>query len=387
MKIKSIILAVITAFSIFAASPVYSFADETNGTPYFYGDLTAEEKAAYDSLLIAVNEGSDTAVTPSVLSEESIERIKALLLYYSPKHFNIAGIESTSEQTFAISYRFDKEKYEEMKSAVDARVAEILAIADTKTSEYTKLVSIHDEINKNCSYSDISGEKSTVYGALVVGLADSFGYAEAFCLIAEKAGIPSFVNIYTENGVTKARSSVSLDAYWYNIDCAKDDISRFAENDSYGWFMVPDSFYSGTSPYSVYFVSPAAVAINNYYYKAAELDVKTDVEARVLFGTLIADYSKTKKSTVRFTFSDTAALNHFIKTVSETSFLTDALDIVAKYTAEPIVTDIADISFNMKTRVVTLVIYYPDTKLSDYYTDTSNFTPEQLQNLSLYGIN
>jgi hypothetical protein len=150
--------------------------------------------------------------------------------------------------------------------------------------------------------------------------------------------------------------------------------------------MVPDSVYSGSVPYSAYFVSPAAVAVNNYYYKALKLEAADDVSARELIIDLAVKNSKTKKSTIRFSFSDLAAFDNFKKTVTETSFLTDTLDIAAKSTSVPIITDAADISFNRKTRVVTIVVYYPDTLFYTYYTDASWFSEEQLLYLKSIGL-
>jgi hypothetical protein len=52
----------------------------------------------------------------------------------------------------------------------------------------------------------------------------------------------------------------------------------------------------------------------------------------------------------------------------------------------PIITDAADFTVNKKTRVVTIAIFYPETKLSDYYTDLSGFTPEQLEYYNDLGL-
>jgi hypothetical protein len=326
--------------------------------------------------------------TSSALTAGSMERIIGVLLYYDPEHFNVSNISPDAVSgTFTITYRYDKEKYAVMKSAVEKRADEIAALAGKVSTVYNKLITIHDEIIKNCRIDVNAPEKSSVYGALVDGRADSFGYAEAFCYIAGKVGIGSFINIYTRGGETFARNTVYIDSFWYNIDCAKDDSSRFTESESYAYFMVPDSCYSDCVPYTAYFAPQAAIAVNNYYYKAVKLEASDDASAAQLIIDLAVKNSKDKKSTLRFSFSDNTAFNNFMNTVTETSFLTDTLDIAATSTAVPIITGAADISFNKNTRVVTVAVYYPDTYFSTYYTDTSGFSYEQLLYLKSLGLN
>ncbi|MDR0986373.1 MAG: hypothetical protein LBL98_01590 [Ruminococcus sp.] len=386
MKIKAIILSVILAFGTFAFAPVNVYGAENTELPYFYSGFTDSEKAAYESLRTAAlnSEAAVTITAETPLTLESMNRIIGVLLYYDPEHFNMSGITpDAASQTFTIAYRYDKEKYAVMKAAVDKRANEILATAGKQRSVYNKLITIHDEIIKNCRLDETATEKSSVYGALVDGRADSFGYAEAFCLIAGKAGIRSFVNIYTKGGASFARSTVYSDSFWYNIDCAKDDNSRLAANESYTYFMVPDSCYSDSSPYSAYFIQPTANAINNYYYKALKLEAANDIEAQNLLVKLITE--NPKKNTFRFSFTDNAAFSNFVKTVTETDFITDTLDIALR--TVPVITKAADVSFNAKTRVVTVVVYYPDTVLSAYYSDTSYFSEEQILYLKSLGIN
>ncbi|MDR0986115.1 MAG: hypothetical protein LBL98_00250 [Ruminococcus sp.] len=385
MKIKAIILSLLLCF--FAIAPVKAVAAEATELPYFYFGLTDAEKAAYDELREAVAENTDTLTIEAAelpLTADSMNRIISVLLYYDPEHFNVSDITADETlQTFTMTYRYDKEKYAVMKSAVDKRVEEILALTAKVKTVYNKLITIHDEIIKNCRVDETAAEKSSVYGALVDGRADSFGYAEAFCLIAGKAGIRSFVNIYTRGNVTYARSTIYSDSFWYNIDCARDDSSRLASNESYTYFMVPDRLYADCSPYLLYFVPPEAIAVNNYYYKILGLEAAGDAEAQNLIVKLITE--NPGQSTFRFSFPDDAAFDGFLKTVTETSFLTDTLDIASG--AVSIITDAADISFSKKSRVVTLVVYSPNTALTDYYSDTSYFTEEKLSYLNSLGLN
>jgi hypothetical protein len=373
---------------LFGAVPVSAAEDLIN--PFFYEGLTDDEKTAYDTLKAAVLENTETIAIYPPLSKESMDLVSGVLSFYDPYAFNIRSVEAVTDGVtsyYNITFRYDRDVFTNRLERIAESETEILELVENQSNIYGKLKIIHDEINKNCIYDETAAEKGNIYGALVGKKANSFGYAAAFTYLAGKAGLTSFINIYSRDGVNYARNSVYYGEKWYNIDCASDDDSRFVDKSDYGYFMVSDAAYSGCVPYSYFFTSPACEDDSMSYYKISELETDTPSNARRLIADLIIAAKKEGRNTIRFSLADDTLLQTFTKEVANTSYLTDILEIVAKYTEKTIITYAADFNVNTKTRVVTIVIYSPETALSDYYSNPAIFTADQIMYFKFMGIN
>jgi hypothetical protein len=364
---------------------------ETESTaPYFYNALSDDEKAAYDLLKKTIMETAEAATLSVKLSQESSDRVIALAQYYDPEIFHLNSVKALTEgerTLFFITYKMDADEFAAANEQIKTKVDDILAVASSKESTYSKMKAIHDEIVSGCRYSDSHGERLSMYGALVSGRANSFGYAKAFTFIAKKAGIESFINISYKDGKTYARSAVYYSEKWYNIDCSKDDgLSRYKEHENYAYFLVPDSYFSGYSPYTTYFTSPLCTDGTRYFYRAAKLEAKDNPEARQIITDLMISASKQKMNTVYFTFADDASLDYFLRAAATTAYITNTLNLAKNKLDHEIITDFADVSVNKTTRVVTMVFFYTDSNLADYYTATDVFSEEQIAFFNSYGL-
>jgi hypothetical protein len=365
--------------------------EETEQTaPYFYNALTEDEKAGYDTLKKTISETGDIATLSVKLSQESSDRVIALAQYYDPEIFHLSTVKAINEgerTLFHITYKMNADEYAAANEQIKTKVEEILAVANTKESTYSKMKAIHDEIVSGCRYSDSHGERLSMYGALISGRANSFGYAKAFTFIVKKAGIESFVNIAYKDGKTYARSTVYYSEKWYNIDCSKDDgLSRYKEHENYAYFLVPDSYFTGYTPYSTYFTSPLCTDGTRYFYRSAKLEAKDNPEARQIITDLMISASKQKMNTVYFTFADDRSLDYFLRSAATTAYITNTLNLAKKQLDHEIITDFADVSVNKTTRVVTMVFFYTDSTLADYYTSTDAFSEEQIAFFNSYGL-
>jgi hypothetical protein len=393
-KILHIIIAALLAFTLIGVNMSVPTAAASVEMPYFYFKLTDDERLAYDAVRAAALDFKKSVDTTPALSDESMGRVAGLLLYYDADTYNVSRVDYDSNSKisrFTISYNCTKTEFAAKNAELIERVNAIVKSVNAQKSEYSKLIAIHDAIVKNCTITSSSERenKGSMYGALIEKRANSFGYAEAFTYIAGKCGIMSLINISipASGKTTVAWNKVYTGGRWYNIDCAANDTpGRFRETPSYGLFMVPDLYLSEFTTYTKYFTAPEAVTGGMYYYRAVGKEAADNNAARKLIADAIVANNKTKQSTVSFTFADDAALESFINTVSTTYYIVDTLDLVKKYVKNPIITDAADFTVNKKTRVVTIAIFYPETMLSDYYTDLSGFTPEQLEYYSDLGL-
>ena len=98
-------------------------------------------------------------------------------------------------------------------------------------NDYEKVVAAHDYIVSNCRYNKEAIDNDTLcdddfstYGALVKGLAVCQGYAEAFEMLMDIAGIDCImVKGTVNNGVSHAWNMVKLENDWYHVDTTFDD--------------------------------------------------------------------------------------------------------------------------------------------------------------------
>lgn len=117
---------------------------------------------------------------------------------------------------------------QERRDQVSGLVQEIAASA--KGTEYQKLKYFHDYLINNCEYDlEASQSNSTTYpnafnayGALIEGKAVCEGYANAFKMLCDAAGIESYVVTGVLNG-PHAWNYVRLDGALYLVDCTSDD--------------------------------------------------------------------------------------------------------------------------------------------------------------------
>lgn len=115
-------------------------------------------------------------------------------------------------------------------------------------SDYEKVLAAHDYIVKNCRYNKEAIDNDTLvdddfspYGVFVKGVAVCEGYAEAFKMLMDIAGIDCLLVTGTVNdGVAHAWNMVKLENDWYHVDVTFDDPEPETEKIIYLYFNVPD---------------------------------------------------------------------------------------------------------------------------------------------------
>jgi hypothetical protein len=214
---------------------------------YVYAGLTASEKAAYDALLTAVR-GMESAVTfPEAVTPDAVLKIYKLVYTQESDIFWLDSVfsrPSAPTDSLQLSYRYDKERTETMKGELTLAANAVLEKIPPGGEPYDVLLYFHDAIIKNCVFSAESENCNSAYGALVDGKAQCEGYAFAFSLLCDKAGVENIV-VTGKNaqGDTHAWNKVRLESGWYNVDCTWDDPVLKRESPDfvrYDYFFVPD---------------------------------------------------------------------------------------------------------------------------------------------------
>ena len=127
----------------------------------------------------------------------------------------------------------------------DKLEAILSSLLEPDMDEYERVKAIHDYVALNIKYDNKTANSisHTAEGALFNGLAVCDGYAAAFKMLLNAAGIESLV-IYgdTQEGA-HAWNQVKIEDEWYNVDvtwaCTAGRGKVY-----YGYFCAPDSVFS-----------------------------------------------------------------------------------------------------------------------------------------------
>lgn len=192
----------------------------------------------YDALSVEceeVPEEVDITLNTATLSEEEIKT--AYLMFYCdyPEYYWLDGGAEckttsnniTSTITIAPTKTMSKSQVEQTKSKFESKISALTNGLSGK-SDYEKSRLLHDRLCDAVLYQSGQNDQNA-YGALIEGSAVCNGYARAYQLLMQKAGIPAWyirgnsTNPVNNNSVSHAWNMVKLNGNWYYTDVTWDD--------------------------------------------------------------------------------------------------------------------------------------------------------------------
>lgn len=229
------------------------------GSDYFYEQMNAQEKAFYDGLYVSsmnILTGAQDAqyvtingenyyhipyVSAGQLDKDEACEIATIFQISNPQFYFISDAMcwgySSGVIQFGVCIYEDfadgaaRSGYtEQFKNKVDSMLAQMNAQADPVARE--KLA--HDLIIEETSYAYGSYDQSCA-GVFLSGKAVCAGYAEAFALLCNGAGMETICVTSTLHEWNK----IKLYGRWYGVDCTWDDTGYGI---SYDYFNVTDSY-------------------------------------------------------------------------------------------------------------------------------------------------
>ena len=180
---------------------------------------------------------------------------------YSSKDKDIAYFafqrENPHLQLYPTQYQIDNE----LTSMTPQKRKKILKIANAiadKANQYDrtfdKIKVIHDELLEHITF-DYYNE---MISAFLEGKADCSGYADAFCMVCQLAGIDCIVVWGTAHNSAMAAdhawNMVKLDDDWYNVDVSWDDVKLFTHT----YFLRSDKAFSSNHTVDMPITCPKA---------------------------------------------------------------------------------------------------------------------------------
>lgn len=240
---------------------------------YPYLQLNRKEQRLYAALCKSISEYRETALLPGSFSKDVYERVYLLAAEQEPQFFYLDDIYETAETMGAVNLFYDtnKDDIKLMTAQMNLVADRILKRAEAAATDAEKLAVIHDEIAKNCEYSD--GEhQNDAYGCLVDGYAKCEGYSKAFLYVARRAGLHVMnVTGKVRNGENHVWNIAEIDGAFYNIDVTWDDDDEFRGNVVHCCFAVPDSRFSDHAADPACYLPPQCTETTHSWYNTHEL--------------------------------------------------------------------------------------------------------------------
>jgi hypothetical protein len=250
-------------------------------SPNYYTDgFSAGEKAVFERVREAVLK-CEPAVKITGVSDnrtDLIGKIGNALLFYDPYAWNLRDLRySSAGNTVTIEFTYLNEyddyiiMQDEMDNAITGVLEEIAGYSVLGKLEY-----IHDFVVSNTEYESDGAMSGIPYYSLVGGSAKCDGYALAFQMLCQNAGIPCVTAISysdeentAEYNIGHAWNKVKISNNWYNIDCCLDDTTLPGDAYCYDWYMLSDGEMGSIHREydDPFFREPAATNYRNGFYE------------------------------------------------------------------------------------------------------------------------
>ncbi len=222
---------------------------------WYYNQLSATQKKAYARLCdLAKNVGSETSLSDLNITFEELNRIYWAFDYDNPQFLELGNGYGYSYYpgynkvvSAKISYGRSKNAVASIKTSFLNTANKVIAEASKKTSDYDKLLYIHDWIVNNTRYNaNGPAYKSEADGPIVYGEALCEGYSKAFMYLAQSLGFQCICVVGTGNGGDHMWNMVKLGNNWYHVDVTFDDpiVSGGGSVCRHDYFLVSTSTIS-----------------------------------------------------------------------------------------------------------------------------------------------
>lgn len=215
---------------VFYGEALVEFPDES--LLWGYTQLTEEEQVAYEALRDAAGAHCVLRV-PVDISYDSLERVLDAINYDHPEIFWFDGCVSYYTDTLTgrvtdveMDYTLQKEEIQRVQLQIDSYIAGCMASEAmvTAQTDFDRVLAVYRYLVDRTEYDINYRESQSVVSLMQEGRAVCRGYAESFCLIMHRLGIPCTIVeglssqdwVLSEDG--HAWNAVMLDGQWYNID-------------------------------------------------------------------------------------------------------------------------------------------------------------------------
>ncbi len=357
--------------------------------PYYYYQLSDSDKKIYKKIRTGILDCKEEIKISSSLTKNQIASFAELIYYYDPMTYNVQQINTSSSSTyvkFKMTYYKSKEKYNQNMAEVEKSAKTIIKKIKSDMSTYQKIQLIHDEIIASNEYNQTTSDCDNLYGAFVTNKIKCNGYSKAFTYLCNKVGIRSIIvkgDDLNGGNIGHEWNKVHYNNKWYNIDCTYDDpVCYLTNNSAYCYFMVSDNALKNTHKQSeTTFSVPAAKDNTLNYYAKKKLSANTYDDGKTLMSSQLKKAATKKQSMVTIKFNSEKEFKKAIKYWND-----DDLRNIMESASSEYLTGKFIKFYDENMYTFTIMVFYPDTPLSDYFTSKKEISEDFLNYLAKNGI-
>lgn len=228
---------------------------------YAYATLSMTQRFVYTQMEQTVRQMKSGMVSAGLCTEKDLYVSYLAMKNDHPEYFwhqngfRYRQIENVWEFAFALEntdfqYTYSTSEKSFMEQKLNLAVEEAMQVIRSGMSEYQKELALHNYLVDRVTYdhaaaSDPSSEEHasafTAYGALVEGAAVCEGYARAYSLLLNRAGLENTLasGYLTTDQVGHIWNMVQIGGEWYHVDPTLNDTS---DGDFHLYFNVSDTF-------------------------------------------------------------------------------------------------------------------------------------------------
>lgn len=253
MLLSAILLAIAVwvLFWVFAPEPEEEVrVPEYRDGDLYFNSLSVKEQELYDQIWHTAELFYEyTEEISGLFTEEQFVGVLKALKADKPElyYLDISSLllySNNEESKVKLSYFFDSEVYAEKQRLLEAKISSILKGIDA-LGDYEKEIVLHDRLVALCSYDHEEeqiegGFHDSAYGALVDGKADSEGYAAAFKLLLNRAGLVCYTVYGKIEGLSHAWNLVYIEDKFYHTDVSFNDgeLEEVSDAPFHGYFNL-----------------------------------------------------------------------------------------------------------------------------------------------------
>ncbi|MCM1528591.1 MAG: hypothetical protein NC093_01180 [Alistipes sp.] len=262
---------------------IFSFGENgsinTVGTPASFDEV-------YDEVLECLEDGGTLIEFRRNLDSDVVYKAMNAVEQDHPDLFWVDGYTITNSSTgrkgtleIDLIHDVDKDELLEMRRELEETAESVIAGIPGNSSDYEKMLYIHDYIVENTSYThnrvgySFNGLWGTAYGCIVQGGAICQGYAEAFNYFMKLLDIECGMVSGTAGDTGHIWNYVNLEGEYYWIDVTWDDPDEqgdFGNDILHSYFLVDDEHLLRTREISSednFFVPECSSMKENYFVR------------------------------------------------------------------------------------------------------------------------
>ncbi len=360
----AIILLAFAAPEVFSnlITPAVSF-EAGNYTDYYYLRLSDNEKLIYTALKRELPNFSERIPIPDISSNE-FNNVLNVLAYDDPYLFMSEGgtILSVGKlKYYEPVYKLTKQEYDSSVEQINSAADEI--IKALPQSEYQATLYLHDYLIENCTYSDTEdNDESNIIGFFFNRKAKCSGYASAFKLLLDKAGIENILvtgKATDLNGDTQSHmwNAIKIDGSWAFTDATWDDpvSDDGKEYCRRIYFCMSEDMLRKT--HSEFEFDYEADNASLYYYNVINAYYNNySNDAKAAMARLIADAASSSEKSVEFMFSSDEAYSSAVNRLFEGEEIYGILEEADRIADKPLETNSVRYFYEEEHKLITILL-------------------------------